>query len=125
MPALPQRPTTRRPLLYRLGHGAAAHPWRTLGAWAVLVLAVVGLAATVGGTPQDDYNVPGARSQVGIDRLRAHLPGAGNTAARVVVHDRTGGRPTDAALTDLATRLQAMPHVVQVFPAQRSADGDT
>ena len=125
MPAPLHRPTPRRPLLYRLGHGAAAHPWRTLSAWVVLVLVVVGLAATFGGTPQDDYNVPGARSQVGIDQLRAHLPGAGNTAARVVVHDRTGGRPADSALAELTTRLQAMPHVVQVFPAQRSADGDT
>ncbi|SDP55297.1 putative drug exporter of the RND superfamily [Pedococcus dokdonensis] len=130
MPAHLDRPTPRRSRfhglsLYRLGSGAAAHPWRTLAAWAVLALLVAGLAATKGGTPQDDYNVPGARSQVGIDQLRAHLPGAGNTAARVVVHDRTGGRPSDAALTELATRLQSMPHVVQVFPAQRSADGDT
>ncbi|WP_457254378.1 MMPL family transporter [Pedococcus sp. P5_B7] len=130
MTALLPRPTARRHRfdrlsLYRLGHGAAAHPWRTLGAWVVLALVVVGLAATIGGTPQDDYNVPGARSQVGIDQLRAHLPGAGNTAARVVVHDRTGARPTDASLAELATRLQAMPHVVQVFPAERSADGDT
>ncbi|KRF28780.1 MMPL family transporter [Phycicoccus sp. Soil802] len=130
MPALLSRPTLRtaaprRPLLYRLGHGAAAHPWRTLGAWVVLALVVVGLAATIGGTPQDDYNVPGARSQVGIDQLRAHLPGAGNTAARVVVHDRSGGRPSDASLAQLSSRLQAMPHVVQVFPAERSADGDT
>ena len=116
--------TTRRTImrtsfLYRLGHGAAAHPWRTIGAWVLLVLVVGGLAATVGGTPQDDYNVPGARSQVGIDQLRAHLPGAGNTAARVVVHDRSGGRPSDASLADLTARLQAMPHVVQVFPAER------
>ena len=112
-------------MLYVLGRGAAAHPWRTISAWVLIALAVAGLAATVGGTPQDDYNVPGARAQVGIDQLRAHLPGAGNTAARVVVHDRSGGRPTDATLADLTTRLQAMPHVVQVFAPQRSADGDT
>ena len=111
--------------LYRLGRSAAAHPWRTISAWVLIVLAIAGLAATIGGTPQDDYNVPGARAQVGIDQLRAHLPGAGNTAARVVVHDRSGGRPTDAVLADLSARLQAMPHVVQVFPAQRSTDGDT
>src|SRR6476661_5597015 len=102
-------------LLYQLGRGAAAHPWRTLSAWVLIALVVAGLAATLGGTPQDDYDVPGAPSQVGIDQLRAHLPGAGNTAARVVVHDRTGGRPTDAALAALTTRLQTMPHVVQVF----------
>jgi RND superfamily putative drug exporter len=111
--------------LYRLGRGAAAHPWRTLSAWVLIALVIAGLAATLGGTPQDDYNVPGARAQVGIDQLRAHLPGAGNTAARVVVHDRSGGRPTDTALTDLSNRLEQLPHVVQVFPPQRSADGDT
>lgn len=112
-------------LLYRLGRGAAAHPWRTLSAWVLIALVVAGLAATLGGTPQDDYDVPGARSQVGIDQLRAHLPGAGGTAARVVVHDRSGDRPTDATLSGLSSRLEQMPHVVQVFPAQRSADGDT
>jgi hypothetical protein len=53
-------------MLYRLGRGAAAHPWRTISAWVLIVLAIAGLAATVGGTPQDDYNVPGARAQVGI-----------------------------------------------------------
>lgn len=111
--------------LYRLGRGAAAHPWRTLSAWVLIALVVAGLAATLGGTPQDDYNVPGARAQVGIDQLRAHLPGAGNTTSRIVVHDRSGGRPTDAALTALSSRLEQMPHAVQVFPARRSADGDT
>jgi RND superfamily putative drug exporter len=114
-----------RSRLYRLGRGAAAHPWRTLCAWVLIALAVAGLAATVGGTPQDDYNIPGARAQVGIDQLRAHLPGAGTTSARVVVHDRSGQRPTDESLAGLQSRLGAMPHVVQVFPAQRSADGDT
>src|SRR5689334_25403828 len=112
-------------LLHRLGRGAALHPWRTISAWLVVAAAVATLAAVFGGTPHDDYDVPGARAQKGIDQLRAHLPGAGNTAARVVVHDRTGGRPADASLAELTTRLKAMPHVVQVFPAERSADGDT
>ena len=111
--------------LYRLGRGAAAHPWRTISAWLVVAAALVGLAATLGGTPQDDYNVPGARAQVGIEQLRAHLPGAGNASARVVVHDRAGTDVSPAALAALTVRLQAMPHVVRVAPPQVSADGGT
>jgi RND superfamily putative drug exporter len=112
-------------LLYRLGRWAAVHPWRTISAWVIVAAAVAGLAGTFGGTPQDDYDVPGARAQVGIDQLRDHLPGAGNAGARVVVHDRDGGAPSDAELATLTSRLQRMPHVVQVMPPVRSADGDT
>ena len=112
-------------LLHRLGRGAALHPWRTLSVWLVVAAAAASLAATFGGTPHDDYNVPGARAQAGIEQLRAHLPGAGNTSARVVVHDRTGGAPDATAITALTGRLQAMPHVVAVLPPEVSADGDT
>ena len=34
-------------LLYRLGRGAALHPWRTLGLWALAATLVFGLAALV------------------------------------------------------------------------------
>jgi RND superfamily putative drug exporter len=112
-------------LLYRLGRWTGLHPWRTIGAWLLVAGTLGGLAATLGGTPQDDYDVPGARAQVGIDQLRAHLPGAGNAGARVVVHDRSGSAPSDDQLGTLADRLRAMPHVVAVAPPTRSADGDT
>jgi len=112
-------------LLYRLGHGAAAHPWRTVSAWLVAAAAIIGLSVAVGGTPQDDYDVPGARAQVGIEMLRDHLPGAGNASARVVVHDREGDTPSPQVLDGLVARLGAMPHVVQVSPPQVSGDGDT
>lgn len=112
-------------LLHRLGRGAALHPWRTISAWLVVAAAVAGLAAAFGGTPHDDYDVPGARAQVGVDQLRAHQPGAGNTSARVVVHDRRGADVDPATMGALAARLQRLPHVVTVQPAVASADGDT
>ena len=112
-------------LLHRIGRGAALHPWRTIAAWLVVAAAAAGLAAAFGGTPHDDYDVPGARAQVGIEQLRAHLPGAGNTSARVVVHDRTGAPVDAAAVAALTERLQRMPHVVTVQPPVASADGDT
>ena len=53
-------------ILYRLGNGAAAHPWRTIAAWLLVIGIAVAASSTFGGTPKDDYNVPGARAQRGI-----------------------------------------------------------
>jgi RND superfamily putative drug exporter len=51
---------------------------------------VLGLASVAGGRTHDDWDVPGARAQAGIDLLRQHVPGAGNASAEVVVHDDSG-----------------------------------
>ncbi|NPC42628.1 MMPL family transporter [Nocardioides sp. zg-1230] len=111
--------------LHHLGRSTAAHPWRTICAWIVLAAAALALAATVGGTPQENWDVPGARAQVGVDQLREHTPGAGNASATVVVHDRDGAPLTDEVLAPLAERLGALDHVVAVAPPRMSEDGDT
>ena len=111
--------------LYRLGHGSAAHPWRTIFAWVLVAVAVIGLGATYGGEPQDDYDVPDARAQVGVDQLREHLPASGFASAQVVVHDTDGGTPAPGDLSALTERLAAMPHVLAVSEPRPSSDGDT
>jgi RND superfamily putative drug exporter len=112
-------------LLHRLGRSTAAHPWRTIFAWVLIAVGVYALAGSVGGTTQDNWDIPGARAQVGIDQLREHTPGAGNASARVVVHTRDGS-PVDAAVTaPLTERLQQMPHAVSVTDPRLSADRDT
>ena len=77
------------PSLHRLGRSCAAHPWRVLAAWALLVATMATLALTVGAPLRDDWDVPGAASQRGLDLLREHGVG-GYASARVVVHDRDG-----------------------------------
>ena len=110
-------------LLGRLGGAAAAHPWRTIGAWLVALVALTGLSLTVGGTPRDDYNVPGTQSQAGTEFLRQHLPQMSGTDARVVVHSE---RPIDpASLELLRGRLAEVQGAAIVAPARISADGDT
>jgi RND superfamily putative drug exporter len=110
-------------LLARLGGAAAAHPWRTIGAWLVLLAAAIGLAATVGGSPHDDYNVKGSPSQAGTDFLTENFPEHAGTDARVVVHR---DRPLDAAdLTALTQRLGTLHGVSHVDAPRLSADGDT
>ncbi|MFN8192937.1 MAG: MMPL family transporter [Nocardioidaceae bacterium] len=111
--------------LFRLGRGSAAHPWRTICAWIATAIVVVGLTTAFGGDTHDDYNVPDAPAQAGVEQLREHLPAAGFASAQVVVHARDGGAVPTADLGSLAARLGAMPHVLAVSPPQLSADGDT
>ncbi|MFC4784802.1 MMPL family transporter [Nocardioides sp. MAHUQ-72] len=112
-------------MLYRLGNGAAGHPWRTITAWLLLVGAAFVAAGAFGGTPQDDWDVPGARAQTGIDQLRDHAPGEGGSSAQVVVHDRDGARLATADLRGVVQQLEAVPHAAHVSEPRLSADGDT
>ncbi|GAA3539306.1 membrane protein [Aeromicrobium flavum] len=111
------------PLLYRWGRTTALHPWRTLAGWLVVAACVFAAAATFGGSTQDDWNVPGAESQRGIELLRDHLPDAGNASANIVVHD---DRPlAEPVLASLGERLQDVAHVARVSPPRVSDDGHT
>jgi len=110
--------------LHRLGRTTAGHPWRTIFAWLLVAAAVFALSGSLGGTPQDDWDIPGAPAQAGIDRLREHTPGAGNAGARVIVHD-DHGRVDSSVVTPLTERLARMDHAVAVSPPRTSADGDT
>ncbi|MET1133913.1 MAG: MMPL family transporter [Aeromicrobium sp.] len=110
-------------LLYRFGRTTALHPWRTLVGWLIVAACVFAASSAFGGTTQDDWNVPGAESQHGIELLRDHLPDAGNASANVVVHDDRAIPP--AVLTSLGDRLQDVAHVSSVSPPRVSADGHT
>jgi putative drug exporter of the RND superfamily len=112
-------------ILYRLGSGAAAHPWRTISAWIVVVVVAFGLAGAFGGTPKDDYDIPDARAQVGIDQLRAHVPNGGGATAQVVVHDPSGAKLDAADVDSLVQRLGALDHASYVTDPRISDDGDT
>ena len=50
-------------LLYRLGFSAAAHPWRTISAWVLVTATAFLLAGALGGTMQDNYDIPDAQAQ--------------------------------------------------------------
>ena len=112
-------------MLYRLGGAAAAHPWRTLAIWLVVAALATGLAGAAGGTPQDDWNVPGTASQAGTDLLREEFPAASGAVDRVVVHDPDGDAVATEEVAGLSERLADLPHVLEVFPPRVSEDGAT
>jgi len=110
--------------LHRLGRSSAAHPWRVIGAWVLLIATVAALASSFGAPMRDDWDVPGARAQQGIDLLREHGVG-GYASARVVVHDGSDEALPTSELGRLTERLRDLEHVADVSPARLSADGDT
>ncbi len=110
-------------LLYRLGRSAALHPWRAIAGWLTFTALVIGLAAGVGGSTQENWHLPGSESQRGLDLIRAHVPDSGSAMSRVVVHHEAA-LPA-GALQTLADDLAAMPHVAAVNPPVLSADKDT
>ncbi|SHM93852.1 MMPL family transporter [Cryptosporangium aurantiacum] len=108
--------------LYRVGGAAAAHPWRTIAAWLVVLVSALTLAGVAGGTMHDNYNIAGTPSQAGTELLRKAFPAVSGADARVVVH---GDRVDPAMVTTLAERLADVEHVGTVSPPRVSADGDT
>jgi RND superfamily putative drug exporter len=107
--------------LQRLGRATARHPWRTIAAWLLVLLALGATAGAWGGATQDDWDVPGARAQTGLDQLRAHFPDSGGASAQVVLHDEHLDR---AVVERTRARLSDMEHAVSAVP-RISADGDT
>ncbi len=91
-----------------------------LGAWLIVLVAVFGLAGAFGGSPHDDYNIPGTQSQAGTDLLAARFPEMSGANARVVVHGDQALDP--AAIAALRGRLAKLPSVSIVSPARMSAD---
>ena len=112
-------------LLGRVGGAAARHPWRTVVAWLILIVALFGLKTAFGGQTHDNYDVPGTQSQAGAEFLQAHFPQMSGTNARVVVHDTAGQHVDPGVLATVSQDLARMPGAAVVDPPVLSEDGAT
>jgi putative drug exporter of the RND superfamily len=114
-------------LLYRLGRAAVRRRRLVLLAWAVLAVAVLGIAGVRGGETSDACDIPGVESQRALDVLEADFPAAAGTSAQLVFEaddgttlaDPAAAAAIDAAVDDVA----GQPHVGEVGDLQTSADG--
>jgi RND superfamily putative drug exporter len=104
-------------ILYRWGRAAARHPWRMIGAWVLVALAVFAVNSSVGGDTSDDWSIPGTEAQRGIDLLEERFPTQGGVSGQVVFADPDGDI-TDpaarAAIDDTLTELAGGPNVLAV-----------
>lgn len=75
-------------ILYRWGRWAAGHPWRTVGAWVVLAVAVTALGSTAGHPLDNTMTSPGTDSEAAAELLSGADAGTGGLTAYVVATPR-------------------------------------
>ena len=84
-------------LLYRLGRFSFRRPWRVIGVWLVLLVAIIGGGVALGGQSQESFVIPGTESQNALDRLEAVFPEVAGASAEAVYIAPDGASVSDAA----------------------------
>ncbi len=116
--------------LYRLGEGAYHRRWIVLGVWVALVVTVVTLGTTLGGTLTSQITIPGIESQRASDILAAQFPAADGGTLRAVFAAPNGSalsKPQLQAaikqsLTD-ASKVQGVIHVSTLTVSPKGSIG--
>ena len=84
--------------LYRLGHGSAAHPWRTIAAWVLVAASVVGaLLPRSAARPRTTTTSPTPAPRSASTSSVSTCPSPASASAQVVVHDESGTQPGQAS----------------------------
>jgi putative drug exporter of the RND superfamily len=55
--------------LARWARACATHPWRVVGGWIGIVVVLIALVATVGGSLKDEFEIPGSDTQKATDLI--------------------------------------------------------
>jgi uncharacterized membrane protein YdfJ with MMPL/SSD domain len=100
--------------LYRLGGWAFQNRWKTVGIWALVLIAVALAAVAFKGKTNDKFSVPGTESQQADTLLHKKFPGAGGASARVVFV-----APPGETLTSAKNKAAVMESVAQAKKAEQ------
>ena len=92
MARLPQleRPSTGG--LARLARWFAYHPWRTILGWVAIIVVLVGLVATIGGSLKDEFDIPGSDTQKATDLIESKFASEQGGVLNVVFAAPVGER---------------------------------
>ncbi|MEL4506142.1 MMPL family transporter [Luteococcus sp. H138] len=83
--------------LYRLGRACYRHSRRVLALWLAVLVVFGALTAVFGGKYSDNFSIPGAPSQVALDKLHLTFPEAAAMSANALVILPEGTTTKDAA----------------------------
>ena len=95
---------------------SARHPWRTIAVWAALLLSVLVLAATGGGTFGDDFEAKGSESARAMQLLDESFPEAAQGQVMVVfaANDGSSLDAHRAAVGAVLRQVDSLDHVATV-----------
>jgi RND superfamily putative drug exporter len=124
-----EQKAARGGVLRRLGEWCARHFMIVIIAWLVALVALQVVSRAFGGEYSDNFSLPQAQSQKGLDVLKAHDPQAGGYSSQIVLHD------DQQSLTALSSQISAtvadlekLPHVLSAqnpLSAQGSPSGQS
>ena len=80
--------------LARIARALTAHWKRSLIVAILTIVVLGGIAGSVGGTPADDFKIPGTESQKATDLFQAHAPALAGVDATVVFSSEDGALTT-------------------------------
>ncbi|MDQ3895687.1 MAG: MMPL family transporter, partial [Actinomycetota bacterium] len=94
--------------LFRLGRRTARHPYRTLGVWILIAIAVFSLNSAIGGEVANDFRVPGVEAQRARDLLKERFPAQSGAAGQVVFHVDQGRLDEPARTAEVRSALERL-----------------
>ncbi|WP_030853570.1 MMPL family transporter [Streptomyces sp. NRRL S-475] len=100
-------------VLRRLGEWCARHFVIVILAWLVALVALQVVSREFGGAYSDNFSLPQAQAQKGLDVLKAHDPQAGGYSSQIVMRDDQ--QPLTALGSQMSTTvadLEKLPHVL-------------
>ena len=97
--------------LARWGRTCATHPWRVIGAWVGILVVLIGLVATVGGSLRDEFEIPGSDAQKATDLIESEFASEQGGVLNVVFAAPEGERldtpERRAAVEEAVARLRS------------------
>jgi RND superfamily putative drug exporter len=102
--------------LTRLVRACAEHPWRTLGIWLAVIVAIVMSSTAFGGKLVNVTSIPGSDSQQAVDLLKQKFPERAGDSARIVFSSDTALTGTEGRRVVAAAQAAArkLPGVIAV-----------
>ncbi|MCX3289861.1 MMPL family transporter [Streptomyces sp. NEAU-H22] len=100
-------------VLRRLGEWCARHFAIVIIAWLVALVALQVVSREFGGAYSDNFSLPQAQAQKGLDVLKAHDPQAGGYSSQIVMRDDQ--QPLTSLSSQMSTTvadLEKLPHVL-------------
>ncbi|MEV3972980.1 MMPL family transporter [Streptomyces sp. NPDC050698] len=108
-----EQKAARGGVLRRLGEWCARHFGIVIGAWLVALVALQVVNHVAGGTYSDNFSLPQAQSQKGLDVLKRHDPQAGGYSSQIVLHDdQQALTALSSPMSTTITALEKLPHVL-------------
>ncbi len=109
-----------------LTRACAHHPWRTVAAWIVAVIVIVGASATIGGKLVDDFTIPNSDAQRASDLLKNRFPAQSGDSAQLIFEapDGLSQAEAKAAVQKALAAAKDIPGVVSVDDLFKPQSGE-